>query len=53
MLRSINHGVAKTVKIVTLQGDAQMEETGPAVLPSEGESVASPLVWSSPVKCLA
>lgn len=53
MLRGINHGVAKTVKIVLLQGDVQMEETGPVVLPLEGEPVAGPLVWPSPVKSLA
>lgn len=43
MLRSINRGVAKIVKIVALQGDAQMEETGPAFLPSEGGASYRPL----------
>lgn len=42
MLRSINHGVAKTVKIVALRGDAQMEETGQLSSPQKGSQLPAP-----------
>lgn len=41
-LGGIDHRVAEIVKTVALQGDAHMEETGPVILPSEGELVDGP-----------